>query len=81
MRYRITPADTVTISATGADLAQPTAKRSHLLYSAGDSVQMIAQKATIAPLLVRDCLGIATQEAMTWCKSSIGSQSQEVRQP
>jgi len=60
---QITPEDTVTISATAADLAQPTATQVRLLYSEGDSVQTIAQQLAITPLIVRDYLGIATQAA------------------
>jgi hypothetical protein len=57
------PEDTVTISATAADLAQPTATQALLLYSEGESVEMIAQQLAIAPLIVRDYLGIAAQAA------------------
>jgi hypothetical protein len=53
----------VTISATAADLAQPTATQALLLYSEGESVEMIAQQLAIAPLIVRDYLGIAAQAA------------------
>jgi DNA-binding NarL/FixJ family response regulator len=60
---QLTPEDTVTISATAADLAQPTAIQVLLLYSEGESVQTIAHQLAITPLIVRDYLGIATQAA------------------
>jgi hypothetical protein len=60
---QITPGDTVTISATAADLAQPTATQVRLLYSEGESVAAIAQQLAITPLIVRDYLGIAAQAA------------------
>lgn len=59
-----TPADTVTISAAAANLAQqPTSSQVRVLYSQGESVQTIAQQLGIAPPIVRNYLGIAAQAA------------------
>jgi DNA-binding NarL/FixJ family response regulator len=57
------PKDTVTISATGPELAQPTSTQVQLLHAEGESIAAIAQRLGLTPQVVESYLGIAAQFA------------------